>query len=66
MTIGERIKELREVKNLTHIELAKQINYSVGVISLWENNLRKPNSDSLIALAKFFDVTAGYILGLED
>ena len=66
MTIGERIKFLRDEKELTHIDLAKHIKCSVGLISLWENNLRKPNADSLITLAKFFEVTTDYLLGLED
>jgi transcriptional regulator with XRE-family HTH domain len=66
MTIGERIKELREEKKLTHKELSEALDCSIGLISLWENNYRTPNADSLIALSKFFDVTTDYLLGLEE
>jgi transcriptional regulator with XRE-family HTH domain len=66
MTIGEKIKMLREEQELTHVDLAKKLDCSIGLISLWENNLRKPNADSLIALAKFFGVSADYLLGISD
>lgn len=47
------------------VELAKQIGVSKGIISLWENGLREPNMYSLIALAKFFNVTIDFLVGLE-
>ena len=58
---SERLKELRTEKNVGQIELAKAINVSKGIISLWENDLREPKLSSLIALAKFFDVSIDYL-----
>lgn len=63
---SERLKELRTEKNVGQIELAKAINVSKGIISLWENDLREPKLSSLIALAKFFDVSIDYLAGLEN
>ena len=62
----ERLKELRIDKGVGQIELAKAINVSKGIISLWENGLREPKLSNLIALAKFFDVSIDYLVGLEN
>ncbi len=59
------LKELRQEKSIGQVELAKQIGVSKGIISLWENGLREPNMSSLISLAKFFEVSIDYLVGLE-
>lgn len=63
---AERLKELRMERNLSQSELAKQIDVSVACVSRWESNLRIPNIDSIIALCKFFDCSADFIIGLKD
>ena len=63
---GEKLKELRIEKGIGQIELAKAINVSKGIISLWENGLREPKLSNLIALAKFFEVSLDYLVGLEN
>ena len=63
---AERLKELREAKNLTQYELSKQIEISTACINRWEKNLRIPNIDSIILLCKFFNCSADYLIGLED
>lgn len=59
------LKTLRTEKNIGQVELAKQLNVSKGIISLWENGLREPNMSSLIAISKFFDVSIDYLVGIE-
>ena len=63
---GEILKDLRLEKGIGQVELAKSINVSKGIISLWENGLREPNMSSLIAIAKFFNVSIDYLVGLEQ
>ena len=63
---SERLKDLRIEKGLTQIELAKNLGVSKGVISLWENSLREPGMYSLIQIAKFFDVSIDYLVGLAN
>lgn len=63
---GERLKELRQEKGVGQVELAKCLDVSKGIISLWENGLREPTMSSLIVLAKFFNVTIDYLVGLEN
>lgn len=63
---GTRLKELREEKGLSQAELAKQTGLSQSAISLWEDGKRSPNAEIIIIFARFFDVTADYILGMAD
>lgn len=66
MIIGKIIKLLREEKNISQSVLAKNIGVHKSTISLWENEINGPKAGYIIKLAKFFNVTADYLLGLED
>lgn len=63
---AERLKELREEKNLTQYELSKKVNISAACINRWEKNLRITNIDSIIILCQFFGCSSDYLIGLED
>ena len=62
----KRLKELRKEKGITQVQLAKATGLTSSAISSWENNTRVPNALAIIALAKFFEVTADYLLGISD
>lgn len=64
--LAERIKELRLSKEMTIMDLSKATGISKSSISRWENGQSDINGRNLIILAEYFDVTAGYILGIED
>ena len=66
MNYGKIFKELRIEKGVGQVELAKAINVSKGIISLWENGLREPKLSNLIELANFFEVSLDYLVGLEN
>jgi len=61
-----RLKELRNQRNLTQIEFAKLIGAGQSTIANWENGIRDIDSDRIVMLADFFDVTADYLLGRID
>lgn len=63
---AENLKSLRMEKGIGQTALAKELKMSKGIISLWENGLREPNMSSLIVLAKYFNVTIDYLVGLEN
>lgn len=65
-SFGERLKELRHEKNIGQVELSKSVGVSKGIISMWENGLREPTMSNLIAIAKFFEVSIDYLVGLTD
>lgn len=62
----ERLKELRLEKDLSTVQLAKELKISDSTITRWENGLRVPSIDNLYIIAKYFKVTADYLIGLED
>ena len=62
----ERLKELRLEKGLSQAELSSNTGLSQSAIAFWENGKRVPNAQVIITLAKYFDVTTDYLLGLED
>ena len=64
--IGERIKELREQAKEKQWELGEMIFSSQTAISLYENGRIKPNVDTIAAIAKHYNVSADYLLGLTD
>ena len=59
------IKRLRKEKGLTQIQLAETFNLDQTTISKWENGKAIPDSQLLIRLAEFFDVSTDYLLGLS-
>lgn len=63
---AERLKELRTEEGLTIVDLAKAIGVSNIAISRWERLQRIPNIEVLYKLARFFKVSADYLIGLED
>ncbi|MCL2861953.1 MAG: helix-turn-helix domain-containing protein [Firmicutes bacterium] len=61
-----RLKELREEKDFTQTELAKQLNMTQTGYSKYETGENDIPTKILISLAKIYDVTVGYLLGIED
>jgi Predicted transcriptional regulators len=61
---GEILSELRIDKGLTQRELSEILNISNSSISAYETGKRTPDAETIISIAKFFDVTADYLLGL--
>ena len=66
MKYKERIKELRISKNLSQMQLSIKTGLSQSAIAKWELGKTEPTASALITLAKFFNETTDYILGLED
>lgn len=64
--IGERMKSLREQHGLSQAALANAIGIAQSSIGNYERGSRIPDSETIIALAKFFDVTSDYLLGLSN
>ena len=62
----KRIRDLREDKDLYQKDLAKVLNVSQAQYSRIENGENEITLDSLIRLAKFYNTSTDYILGLTD
>lgn len=64
--IGTRLKILREELGLKQEELAQKLSVSPSSIGMYETNKREPNSEIIIKIANFFNVTIDYLLGKSD
>jgi len=64
--VAERIKQLRLEKGIGQNQLAQDIQVSNASISYWENGKQEPSAQAIYKLARYFDVTADYILGIEN
>lgn len=66
MTIGERIKELRQKNDLTQEKLADYLCVTYQAVSKWECGLTSPDLSLIAPLTKLFHVTADELLGLDN
>ena len=66
MIFIERLKQLREVKNLTQLRLAMELNVSQETISGYEIGKAVPPAEMLVKLADTLDTSVDYILGRTD
>lgn len=62
----KRIRELREDNDILQKDVAKLLNTTQQHYSRIENGSTEITADRIIALAKFYNVTSDYILGLSD
>lgn len=61
-----RLKELRKEKKLSQKEIADFLGVNEKTISRWENGESQLKADKAQALANYFGVSAGYLLGYSE
>jgi len=64
MLIGERLADLRKDKGLQQKELAAVIGVSERSVSLYEREMSSPNDSVKIKIARYFNVSLDYLMGL--
>ena len=64
--IGENIKSLRKLKNITQEKLAEHLNISCQAVSKWERGETFPDLSLIIPLASYFGVTTDDLLGFNQ
>lgn len=65
-TFGERMKLLRNEKNISLAELAVDIHTTKATLSRYENSKRTANVTFARKVADYFGVSSSYILGTTD
>lgn len=63
--IADRIKHLREEKNMTQTELAKQLGITRSSVNAWEMGISVPSTQYVVELANIFKVSTDYLLGVD-
>lgn len=66
MEFKDRIKELRLKSQLTQALLSKEININDRTIRSYESGEMQPTAPTIIRIAKYFEVSVDYLLGLTD
>jgi len=62
----DRLKEIRQDRDLQQIDIAKVLKTSQVQYSRYERGIRVMPVDKIAKLAKFYDVSIDYLLGLTD
>lgn len=63
--LNETIRSLRKSFNISQVQMAKDLNVSKQCVSNWENDNILPSIEMLVKIAKYFDVSCDYLLGLS-
>jgi len=66
MEFAKILKDLRRREKLTQKQLADKLHIFQSNISDWESGISRPEYEHLIEIAKIFDVSTDYLLGLKD
>lgn len=66
MGFDERIRQLRQARGISQVELSAALDVTKQSVSNWENNNIQPSIDILIWLSRYFSVSTDYILGLDE
>lgn len=66
MRYPERIRGLRQDNDYTQLQIADILGIAQTTYSQYELDKRPMPIDYLVALCKFYDVSADYMLGLTD
>lgn len=64
-SIADTLKYLRQVNQMTQGEVADAISVNRSTYTSYETGRREPSNETLISLAKVFNVSTDYLLGLE-
>ncbi len=64
MTFSEKLKYLMTEKGVTQKEVSQQLNIAPSTLNGYANGYREPDFSTLSSLAKYFDVSADFLLGI--
>lgn len=65
MTLGQKLRKLREDRGLLLTDISEIINVGKSAISGYENDKKMPKPHTIQKLAEFYGVTTDYLLGHE-
>lgn len=66
MSLGRKIKQLREREGIQQKDFASKIGVSNVVLSRYESDERKPDYDTLLKIADYFEVSIDFLLDRAD
>lgn len=64
--LGDRLRRLREQRDLNQKDVAEALNITATTLSRYEAGIRSPDSEALVRLAEFYGVSIDYLLGRKN
>lgn len=64
--LENRIKELRQEKRITQLQLSIKLGVTQETISAYEHNRHLPSLSALMTMSEIFDASMDYIMGLSN
>lgn len=66
MNFYKRLKDLREDNDLKQGDIAELLQTTKQQVSKWETGMQMMGVDKYVKLAKYYNVSVDYLLGLTD
>ena len=66
MNYYSRLKDLREDHDLTQTDIANLLKTTRQQVSKWENGSQMMGVDKYVVLARYYNISVDYLLGLID
>ena len=66
MNYYERLKLVREDRKLKQTDIAELLQTTRQQVSKWETGVQMMGVDKYITLAKYYNISVDYLLGLTD
>ena len=66
MKYYERLKDIREDKDLTQADIAQLLGTTRQQVSKWETGMQMMGVDKYVRLAEYYNISVDYLLGLID
>ena len=66
MKFNERLKEIRRESGYVQKDIYERLQVSPNCYASWEQGRTQPDIENIKKLCKIFEVSADYLLGLED
>ena len=63
---AERLMELRKERGLSQATIARDLGVSLGIVCYCETNKSDPTAGNIAKLARYFNVSSDFLLGLSD
>lgn len=63
--LGDRLRDLRESRNLKQTDVANTLGISNKILSSYERNISMPTIENIKNLCEFYNVSADYLLQIE-
>ena len=61
-----RLKELLNIENVKQNEFAQKVGVSPSCVTFWLKGERQPTAENIYTISKTYDVSADYLLGIDE